>query len=227
MSNDRDIDLERQMLALLEKHGSRMNSFMRLQTAEHIAKYGMSVIGVGDNPSFTYTIGLFERFGFELITVGLNPNTARMIFNHIHHSLKEGFKIELSKIYAGEENPWANLPMKFELANHRNMFDKYAVQAWGWWDREIPIYQMVFSDRDGLLPGQAGYDHAYMDPRQTLLYGDAVLGRDFDAVSFDGTTWKAVVRGKLQRPDFQSKGAALAFAEPVAKGKRKAEPVED
>lgn len=47
----------------------------------------------------------------------------------------------------------------------------------------------------------------------------------FDAVSFEKDTWRAVVNFRLQRPDFNSKGAALAFAQAVAEGKRKAENV--
>jgi hypothetical protein len=47
----------------------------------------------------------------------------------------------------------------------------------------------------------------------------------YDAVTFEPETWRAVVDGKLQRPDFNCKGAALAFAKAVAEGKRKPEPV--
>lgn len=49
----------------------------------------------------------------------------------------------------------------------------------------------------------------------------------YEAVTFEADTWRAVVNGSLQRPDFQSKGAALAFAQAVAEGKRKAEPIKD
>jgi hypothetical protein len=46
-----------------------------------------------------------------------------------------------------------------------------------------------------------------------------------EAVTFDGETWKAVVCGVLQRPDFNSKGAALVFAQQVFTGLRDEEPV--
>ena len=47
-----------------------------------------------------------------------------------------------------------------------------------------------------------------------------------DAISFDGgLTWKAIAKQKLQRPDFNSRGAALAFAKAVQSNKRPAEPV--
>ena len=49
---------------------------------------------------------------------------------------------------------------------------------------------------------------------------------NYDAVTFEKDTWRAVVGGKLQRPDFNCTGAALAFAKAVAEGKRKPEPVQ-
>lgn len=47
----------------------------------------------------------------------------------------------------------------------------------------------------------------------------------YEAVTFQADVWKAVVQGVLQRPDFNSKGAALAFAKAVAEQKRRPEPV--
>jgi hypothetical protein len=48
----------------------------------------------------------------------------------------------------------------------------------------------------------------------------------FDTVSLKADIWKAVVHGKLQRPDFSAKITALAFAEAVFKGKREAEDID-
>ena len=48
-----------------------------------------------------------------------------------------------------------------------------------------------------------------------------------EAVTFTEGEWRAVVNGQLQRPCFNSKGAALIFAQQVACGLRKAEPVRD
>jgi len=48
----------------------------------------------------------------------------------------------------------------------------------------------------------------------------------YEAVSFDrGESFRAVVAGQLQRPDFNCRGAALAFASAVSRGVRKPEPV--
>jgi hypothetical protein len=51
-----------------------------------------------------------------------------------------------------------------------------------------------------------------------------MINHDYDAVSLQADVWKAVARSQLQRPDFNSRGAAIAFAKAVFEGKRKAEP---
>jgi hypothetical protein len=47
----------------------------------------------------------------------------------------------------------------------------------------------------------------------------------FEIVTFDGEAFRAVVNGVLQRPQFNSRGAATAFAVAVVHGLRKGEPV--
>lgn len=47
-----------------------------------------------------------------------------------------------------------------------------------------------------------------------------------EAVTFEPEVWRAVVNGQLQRPEFNSRGAAAIFAEQVARGIRKPEPVQ-
>lgn len=104
--------------------------------------------------------------------MGLPHAFAFQIFNDIHASLKDGFKIELNKIYTPENSKWVNLPVMFIEADHPLLFDNWMVQARAWWRKEFPVYQFVVSDAYGLLPGQEGFDHAYMDPRQKLLCKD-------------------------------------------------------
>jgi hypothetical protein len=48
-----------------------------------------------------------------------------------------------------------------------------------------------------------------------------------EAVTFGNDEWRAVVQGQLQKPIFNSKGAALIFAQQVFTKLRKAEPVTD
>jgi hypothetical protein len=47
----------------------------------------------------------------------------------------------------------------------------------------------------------------------------------YESVTFGDDVYRAVVNKKLQKPEFNSSGAALAFGHLVAKGVRKAEDV--
>ncbi len=55
--------------------------------------------------------------------------------------------------------------------------------------------------------------------------------KPYEAITFNDKApsgepaFKAVVAGRLQRPDFACRGAALAFAQAVHEGKRKPEPI--
>ena len=51
--------------------------------ADKIKNYGHTVLGVLDFPSFCYTIGMFEKIGFEFLMVGLDPQKAAVILNDI------------------------------------------------------------------------------------------------------------------------------------------------
>ena len=54
-----------------------------------------------------------------------------------------------------------------------------------------------------------------------------MIAHSYEAVNIGGA-WKAIVtteKIQVQKPDFNSKGAALAFAHSVAIGVRKAEPI--
>jgi hypothetical protein len=145
------------------------------QTEKNIETFGFSDVGVSgteNSPSFNYTIGLSPQFGHEFIMIGLRPDLAHIIICDIVASLKSGLKLELDKIYEGEENAWANLPLMFKACDpqHPDLFGEYAIQLKEFYGKEKPVVQIVMSDRAGLLPGHPDFDHAYMDKRQPLLF---------------------------------------------------------
>ena len=137
-----------------------------------IEEYGHSVIGVsgdGTSPTFTYTIGLHDLHGFELIVTGIRPQFAHIMFHNISKFLKEGNTLDFNV----PDDRWANLPVSFEVCNTELVKD-YACQAFNYYDKDITVVQMVLSDQHGILPYQDGYDAAYMGPRQPLLYDKVV-----------------------------------------------------
>jgi hypothetical protein len=95
--------------------------------------------------------------------------------------------------------------------------------------KNVPnLQQIPLHTEDGLrireafvAPSNSGIDYAQVELRIIAPMGD-----DAEVVSFDrGQTFRAVVAGALQRPEFNCRGAALIFAKMVASGKRKQEDV--
>lgn len=147
----------------------RIQTRIQQMIGQNIEATGLHIQGVLDTPSFCYSIGLLPRFDFEIICFALPHEHAFVIFNSIHESLKDGFRIELNKVYAPEDVEWMNHPVKFVRADHPLLFDKWMGQSRTWWGCEHPVYQLVLADAQGILPGEEGFDHEYMDPRQRIL----------------------------------------------------------
>ena len=64
---------------------------------ENIKKYGyqLTFVNGGQNPSFTYTIGLYEKFGFELVSAGayISKEYNEKIFRRVISGLKSDLNI--------------------------------------------------------------------------------------------------------------------------------------
>lgn len=145
--------------------------------ATAIRNYGCSLIGVFDGaPPFTYSIGLSQMkgIGAELILIGLNPQYAAMIFNRIVEEVSMGSKIELDvKDYRWSMDKDGNeMPSMFKAVTKTDLLKmNYGTQAFEFYGRgDIPFYQMVMPDAKGIFPGEEGFDGAYMNHRQPLLY---------------------------------------------------------
>jgi len=127
----------------------------------------IAVGGCADAPSFSYTIGLSEKVGHELIVVGLPYQYAHPILNQIamEHLLKGG-TLEIDK----PDDRFANLPVKFQVCE-QDLVKVYGVQAFNYYGvEELQFIQMVMCDRDARFPEDENYDIKYMGPRQPLLY---------------------------------------------------------
>ncbi len=135
-----------------------------------IDKFGLNVIGVlpeDRQPPFSYTIGLFEKYGFELINIGLPVEYAQVIFNSIALTfLAKGEHLELNV----KDSRWANLAVKFVVCD-KELTQDFGKQACEFYARkDIQFIQIVVPDKNGLFPDEQGFDHDYMDPRQQLLF---------------------------------------------------------
>lgn len=137
--------------------------------ATMIGKHGFQMIGVfgtedTPSPSFTYSIGLWPKIGYEIIVVGMPNQIAGWLLNSIYDKIKAGDDIHLDVPYTD----LLNVPYAFKLANEKAR--GYVCQADRYYNTNVPVMQLVLADKAGLLPWEEGYDIEYMGSRQIHLY---------------------------------------------------------
>lgn len=137
------------------------------RVAPIIAKFGLFIQAVADIPQFAYSIGLSPSHGHELIVFGLPGQWASMYFNMLSVEFLPNGPLPL------------DTPVTFDMASVPVMFKRcdpakvagYVQQAFNYYGTEdIAFVQMVLSDKAGRFPDDPEFDHAMMDPLQTLLY---------------------------------------------------------
>lgn len=140
------------------------------QIAKNIRDSGLHVQGVFAardqvGMPFNYTIGMHEKFGFELINFLLPLETAGAIFNHIFMTYSEGSgEIKADGV---DDDRWATCPTRFYKCDTQLILE-YPVQCFRHYDREdIPFVQLVFPDAKGKFPGEEGFNEKLS---QILLY---------------------------------------------------------
>jgi hypothetical protein len=146
-----------------------MNLAMRRKTMECIEIAGHAIVcTILDQPPYmvplSYTIGLTSEFGFEVIIFGLRPESAKVMLNSLAARLRDYQEFNLDV----PDDRFSNFPVMFKKCNQT--VHEYVVQADEFYGKEIPVIQMILSDRNGRFPGDKDYDHAYMDARQKILY---------------------------------------------------------
>ncbi len=145
-------------------------NWLHTDIRKKIDEHGNAVIGVmgeRDKPAFSYTIGLSPQYKTELIIVGTNPIYGQEFLNYITQEiLAKGVALEIGV----PTDIGANFPAKFQVCQWDKVV-KYAVQAFDFYRTDdVKFMQVVMPDAKGLFPDDPAFDHAYMDPRQPLLY---------------------------------------------------------
>ena len=99
---------------------------------------------------FSYTVGLFERFGAsELILFGLDGDVAHSIFSIYANRLWVNDPIPL-------DQPCSDLIQNYScafVAVPRDLYNEYVFSAlWFYAEVEFPLHQLVWPDPDGSYP---------------------------------------------------------------------------
>lgn len=130
------------------------------QVQRNINEYGVHLTGVGAIPSFTYTTGMYQKFGYELLVYGLPPHYAAQILNDIYQAaLHDPLKMDVP------DDRFTNLPVVFKKCSDE-VQEINGVSSRFYGKKKIPMVQVVMCDKAGKFPWEQGFDHEYMDVRQ-------------------------------------------------------------
>lgn len=137
---------------------------------DDIAKTGLALIASLESestPGHIYTVGLYEMGFPEIIIVGLPPQVGHGIIRNIYiQNIANGIQLETSRAYCD----FANLPIAFidvDFAYKKEymlLLDNYYNDR----SNEVPAIQMLWSDKNGKLPYEHGYD-PICDAKQPML----------------------------------------------------------
>lgn len=122
------------------------------------------------SPAYAYTIGFPERFGFpEVVVVGLTPSAANGLVELVADALAGGAEVPTGVDLVGLlDNDLRCRFVEIAAEDVPNLLPTAVA-----WRRGAPCaaVQMLWPDRNGFLPGEAGFD-------RRLTMAQPVLGTD-------------------------------------------------
>ena len=134
-----------------------------------IARVGWAVLGIPEDdegPGYAFSIGLYRTFAHpEVILIGLPWEVSHRFTNAIGAAVRTGERYEAGREY---DHLAEGYPSAF-VAVDRSHYKQYLGTA-GWFYRgwDFPVIQMVYPDRDGAYPWDAGSTPGYWR-RQPIL----------------------------------------------------------
>ncbi len=118
-----------------------------------IKKYGVHIIHVleeGEEPNFSYTIGLYETYQKpEIIIVGLKQDLHHTLLNNIAYDYKEGISFENGKMHDNILDDYKCLLIDVEK-KHYDAYLGMAMDHYG--NQDFPVMQIVWPTPAHMYP---------------------------------------------------------------------------
>jgi hypothetical protein len=164
--------------------------------------YHVTLVNGGQNPNFSYSIGLSERFGFELIIAGgfnsIKDN--ELIFEHIYQGLQSGSTVNSRFSLSGNDVLYlGNVDSSWCEKLMLGVYDHYSLNA-------ITAYQIIPMERtldtplmsDAIIPNDPVWKWLDMDwnidaPKNSYIITDinALHGKTITEVArWEDNVWE-------------------------------------
>lgn len=138
-----------------------IGAMVKEKQSEAIERVGWALIYVGPSEvdtSFTYSVGLTSKTGFELVSVGLPSSHAQGLMNTTIQRVLDG-EITLGEVFTDKDFHIAGNPMRAKIVD----LDMDSLTARGVKGRTdgvtvVAIKQLWVGDKNNRLPDELGYD---------------------------------------------------------------------
>jgi hypothetical protein len=141
-----------------------------------IARVGWAVLGIpadDEGPGYAFSIGLYHTFAHpEVILFGLPWEASYPFINAIGAAVREGQRFEAGRRY---DDLAEGYPSAFEPVPRRHFKEYLGTAGWFYQGWDFRVLQLVWPDRAGVFPWEAGADPRYRRV-QPVLSGRAERG---------------------------------------------------
>lgn len=132
------------------------------KTRSHIEEFGLSVKMVKStnyNPSFAYSVGLWERFKHpEIICFGLKTELLHELVNDVAELIKGGEQLQIGVEY---KNVFENGKAEFLKIDERNIEDYFGVAIEYYGSNRFDGLQLIWTDRNNKFPWELNFEEEF------------------------------------------------------------------
>lgn len=117
--------------------------------------FATHVLEEDGNPGFTYTTGLWAKFGHpEIVTFGLKSETAHAIMWDVYNAISEGSNYRVDSTHSEILD---GLDVTFKSVDRSNYQEHFGWSIWFYRWQPFSCIQLVWPDRSGRFQWDAGF----------------------------------------------------------------------
>lgn len=135
--------------------GGNPDETMR-KVARQVRESGLSVIAVGGELSFAFTVGLYKNYKHpEIVVTAIGGQQAGDLLNLLAERIKAGTRFRVGHIYEADDE----LRRSTYITVKKKRYEEYLGTAIGYYrGSDFPAIQRVSADAAGLFPWEEGCD---------------------------------------------------------------------
>lgn len=131
-----------------------------------LEQWGWYVISVAAEPTFSYSIGLYQHFQHpEIIVFGLSYDTGHRVINDAGKRIKEGFKYNAQCRY---DDLLQDYECEFRSVDPSRYDGHLNYAMWYYQNSDFPAIQLIWPDKQHRFPWEPDFAEEFRDDQPML-----------------------------------------------------------